>query len=276
MRVSLCNEVIASLPFPQQCEFARKVGYDGLEVAPMTLSDEPHRLAPATRAGLRRAAQDAGIAITSLHYLLKAPAGLSITTADTAVRTKSVDVMKALCELAADLGATILVHGSPDQRRLTLGEESEGRKRAADCFAAVAPAAAAAGVTYCVEPLSREQTGCINTVAEAVEIVRRVGNPALRTIIDCSSAGLTESEPVVDLLRRWIPTGLVAHVHFNDPNRRGPGDGELAFAPILSALRETGYGGFAAVEPFVYQPDGPTCAARAIGYVRGLLEAMAP
>jgi sugar phosphate isomerase/epimerase len=276
MRISLCNEVIAALPFPQQCDFARRLGYDGLEVAPMTLSDEPHRLAPATRAALRQAAQNAGIAITSLHYLLKAPTGLSITSPDDAVRARSVDVMRSLCDLAADLGATILVHGSPDQRRLSPGEEEDGRKRAADCFAAVASAAAMARVTYCIEPLSRDQTGCINTVAEAAEIVRRVDNPALRTIIDCSSAGLTESEPVADLLRRWIPTGLVAHVHFNDPNRRGPGEGDLAFAPILAALRESGYGGFAAVEPFIYEPDGPTCAARAIGYVRGLLEAMAP
>ncbi len=46
-----------------------------------------------------------------------------------------------------------------------------------------------------------------------------------------------------DLIRRWIPTGLIAHVHFNDPNRQGPGDGELDFAPILAALRDTGYSG---------------------------------
>jgi sugar phosphate isomerase/epimerase len=275
MRISLCNEVIASLPFPQQCDFARGVGYDGLEIAPMTLSEEPHRLSAATRAALRGAARNAGIAITSLHYLLKAPAGLLITSKDQAVRAKSIDVMKALCELAADLGATVLVHGSPDQRRLLPGEEADGRKRAADCFAAVAPAAEAARVTYCIEPLSRDQTACVNTVAEAAEIVRAVGSPSLRTIIDCSSAGLAETEPVAALLRRWIPTGLVAHVHFNDPNRRGPGEGDLAFAPILSALRDTAYPGFAAVEPFVYEPDGPACAARAIGYIRGVMEAAA-
>ena len=28
----------------------------------------------------------------------------------------------------------------------------------------------------------------------------------------------------------------------------------------------------AAIEPFVYEPDGPACAARAIGYVRGAME----
>ena len=44
------------------------------------------------------------------------------------------------------------------------------------------------------------------------------------------------------------------------------------FAAIVRALRETGYGGWIAMEPFVYEPDGPTCAARMIGYVAGLLE----
>jgi len=63
-----------------------------------------------------------------------------------------------------------------------------------------------------------------------------------------------------------------AHIHLNDPNRRGPGGGVLAFSPILAALKAEGYAGMAAIEPFIYEPDGPSCAARAIGYVRGLLE----
>src|ERR671916_2750125 len=115
MKIALCNEVIAELPFERQCVLAAQLGYDGLEVAPMTLGDEPHSLPVARRAELRRAATDAGMAITGLHYLLKAPAGLSITTADDAVRRRTVEVMRRLCELAADLGAHILVHGSPDQ-----------------------------------------------------------------------------------------------------------------------------------------------------------------
>ena len=44
MLLSLCNEVIRELPFERQCEFAAKVGYDGLEIAPFTLSEEPHLL----------------------------------------------------------------------------------------------------------------------------------------------------------------------------------------------------------------------------------------
>jgi D-psicose/D-tagatose/L-ribulose 3-epimerase len=273
MRISLCNEVIAGMPFERQCAFARDVGYDGIEIAPVTLTDDPTALTGSQTAAWRRAAAEAGLPITSLHYLLRAPAGLSITTADAAVRRRTVDVMRALCALAADLGARVLVHGSPDQRVLATGEEDDGRKRGVECFAAVAQAAAQANVTYCIEPLARNQTAFVNTVEDAAAIVRTIGSPAVRTMIDCSSAGQTEDVPVAELIARWVPTGLIGHVHFNDPNRRGPGEGAMAFAPILAALTASNYAGNAAVEPFIYQPDGPTCAARAIGYLRGLIEA---
>jgi D-psicose/D-tagatose/L-ribulose 3-epimerase len=274
MRISLCNEVIGELPFGRQCEVAAMLGYDGLEIAPVTLTDDPTRLTAAQIAEWRRAAADAGIAITGLHYLMRAPAGLSITSADAAQRARSIDVMRALCGLCAELGGKILVHGSPDQRVLVPGDEQESRKRATDAFAAVADAARDAGVTYCIEPLARAQTAFVNTIAEAAAIVRHIDNPALRTMIDCSAAAQAEAEPVDALVRRWLPTGLIAHIHFNDPNRRGPGEGDLAFAPILTALRAGAYGGDASIEPFDYRPDGPTCAARGIGYIRGILQAL--
>jgi sugar phosphate isomerase/epimerase len=276
MRVSLCNEVVRELPIAQQLEFARKLGYDGLEIAPFTLGDDPHLLPAGRRAEIRRAARDAGMAITGLHWLLLTPAGLSITSADAARRARTVDVMRRLCGLAADLGASIVVHGSPAQRQLEPGREAEGRKWAAECFAAVADTAAGAGVTYCIEPLAPPENELLTTVEEAAAVVRAIDNPAVRTMIDCSAAGRAEAQAIPELIRRWLPTGLIAHMHLNDPNRRGPGQGDLAFAPILAALAEAGYGGMAAVEPFIYEPDGPSCAARAIGYIRGGMETRGP
>ena len=272
MLISLCNEVIRDLPLTQQFEFARKVGYDGLEIAPFTLADDPHLLPAARRAEIRTTARDAGVAITSLHYLLLAPSGLSITSSDAAQRRRTVDVMRGLCELAADLGARLLVHGSPAQRQLEPGKEADGRKYGAECFAAVADTAAGAGVTYCIEALPSPEANFVNTVGEAAAIVRDIGSPAVKTMVDCSAAARAEEQSIPDLLRRWLPTGLIAHIHLTDPNRRGPGEGTLAFGPILRALQECGYAGMAAVEPFVYEPDGPACAARAIGYLRGLME----
>jgi sugar phosphate isomerase/epimerase len=69
VRIALCNEVIAPMSFPAQCEYAAKLGYDGLEIAPYTLSEEPHRMGAARVAAARAAAEDAGIAVTGLHWL---------------------------------------------------------------------------------------------------------------------------------------------------------------------------------------------------------------
>ena len=149
-----------------------------------------------------------------------------------------------------------------------------GRRYGIECWAAIAKDAEAAGITYCVEPLHQPDANFVNTVEEAAAIVRQIGSPAVRTMIDCSAATIWEKQSVPELIRQWMPSGLIAHIHFNDPNRRGPGDGTLAFGPIVTALRETGYAGNAAIEPFIYIPDGATCAARNIGYMRGVIEAL--
>jgi sugar phosphate isomerase/epimerase len=276
VQLALCNEVLQPLPFARQCEFAAQVGYDGLEVAPFTLADEPHRLTPQHRAEVRRAAADAGIRVLGLHWLLLAPPGLSITSPDAAVRARTVDVMLRLVDLCAELGASYLVHGSPKQRKVPPGEtRASALARATECWAQAAARAARLGVTYCIEPLAPAEADLLNTVAEAAAIVEAVRSPGLATMIDCSAASRAEAEPIPALLDRWLPTGRIAHVQVNDANRRGPGEGEVRFAPILAALRRNGYDRVVAVEPFQYLPDGPAVAARAAGYLRGLLEGLA-
>ena len=274
-KLSLCNEVVRELPFERQCALAAGLGYHGLEIAPFTLGDDAFRMPAARRAEIRRACADEGIAVSGLHWLLVAPAGLSITSADPAVRGKTLDVMRRLIGLCADLGGDYLVHGSPGQRALDPADPDGSAGRGEEMFAAVAAEAEAARVTYCVEPLAPRETDFVNTVAQAAAIVERVNNPALRTMVDTSAAAAAEAEPVAAVIERWLPTGLVAHVQLNDSNRRAPGQGEDAFRPILSALKRGGYAGWLAMEPFDYVPDGPTCAARAIGYVEGVLEDLA-
>jgi sugar phosphate isomerase/epimerase len=275
MRIALCNEVIAPMPFPQQCVYAAKLGYDGLEVAPYTLSDEPQKLGSAQLAAARAAAADAGIVITGLHWLLLKPSGLSISTRDDNTRKRTLDVMLALVDQCAELGGRYLVHGSPQQRRIDSGDTREAAlERAQECFRKVAERAEKAGVVYCVEPLSADQTPLINTLEEAVAVVNAIGSRNLRTMLDCSSAGRMETAPLPSLVDAWLPNGMIAHVQVNDRNRRGPGQGEQRFAPLLRALVRHGYAGDIAVEPFDYVPDGPGAAARAIGYIRGILEAL--
>lgn len=272
MRVSLCNEVLGTMPFDQQCRLAAELGYDGLEIAPFTLSDDPLALTASERKVIRRAVEEAGLAVTGLHWLLVTPKGLSITDTDPAVRRRTREHMQGLCDLCADLGGRYLVHGSPAQRQLPERDIHAAKGYALEAFRHAARAAEKAGVLYCLEPLSRRETNFVNTVGEAIGVVEGIASSAFRTMIDCSAAGLAEQESVPELIDRWMPTGLISHVQVNDPNRKGPGQGEMIFAPILAALKRHNYAGDLGVEPFIYEPDGPGVAAHSIRYLRDLME----
>ncbi len=273
-KLSLCNEVLAPWDFTAQCAYASRLGYRGLEVAPYTLAADPMAITDAQAAQWAAVAADHGLAVSGLHWLLVAPAGLSISDPDPEVRDRTRAVIGRLIDLCARMGGRYLVHGSPAQRNPVAGQSvADALARATETWVFAGERAGQAGVTYCIEPLGRAQTQVVNTVAEGAAIVAAAGLSGLRTMLDTSSAGATEGEPLAALIDRWWPSGLLTHVQLNDRNRRAPGQGDDRFGPILAALARQRYDGWLAMEPFDYQPDGPGCAAYAIGYVRGLLEA---
>ncbi len=277
LRVALCNEVLAPMEFAEQCALAAQLGYDGLEIAAFTLADDFDELSAARCAAVRRAASDAGVAIVGLHWLLARPAGLSITSGDARVRAQTVLAIRRQIDLCAQLGGELLVHGSPAQRRLPEGaadsaEVLAAQQRAVEILYGAAEYAGQAQLLYCLEALAAPNANFVNTLDQAAAIVQASPHPALRMMLDCAAAGRTEHCPPAELLDRWLPSSSIAHVQLNDPNLRGPGQGTLRFAGILSALSRHHYPGWVSVEPFDYHPDARSCAARAIGYLRGLAE----
>lgn len=269
MRLALCNEVLRPMDWAGQCEAAARMGYDALEIAPFTLADDPFTLDAARARALLATAQQHGLVISSLHWLLVKPEGLSLVTMDTALRARTLDLLRHLIDFAAACGARVLVHGSPKQRSPEPGQTvADATARLEAALAELAPHAAAAGVTYCIEPLGPFETPVINTMTEAAALVDRIGSPAIRTMLDVSAASHSEQEPVHEVLLRFLTSGHIVHVQVNDKNRRGPGQGETRQRPVLEVLKDTNYDGWVAVEPFEYLPDGPGCAEISARHVR--------
>jgi D-psicose/D-tagatose/L-ribulose 3-epimerase len=275
MKLALCNEVLRDRPFAEQCRLAAAIGCTGLELAPFTLAKDPTTLGEAEASQYRHIAADHGLALSSLHWLLVQPAGLSLTTADDTLRARTLALLERLIDFAAACRAPVLVHGSPAQRSPQPGQSvADALARCEDAWARLAARAQAAGVVYCIEPLSRAETPVLNTLAEAAAVVDRIGSPALRTMFDLSSASQTEAGLPAEVLARYLASGHVAHVQLNDRNRRGPGQGDTPVAPVLRVLHAAGYRGWIALEPFEYVPDALACAAASAAYVRGAWEAI--
>jgi sugar phosphate isomerase/epimerase len=275
MKISLCNEVIRDWEIGRQAGFAAALGYDGLELAPFTLDAAgPAALDAAGLDKIRTTVEAEGVVVSGLHWLLVAPEGLSITESDPAIMQRTRETIHALIAMCAGLGGSYLIHGSPAQRVLPETGVDAARARALDHFRAAGDAATKAQVHYLLEPLSPAQTAFVNTLDDAAKIVAEVSQPNFSAMIDCSSAAPTETASIPDLLSQHLPSGLIRHVHFNDPNKRAPGQGDLNFLPIVQRLLELDYDGWIGVEPFDYVPDGPASAARAIGTIRALEQAV--
>jgi sugar phosphate isomerase/epimerase len=76
----------------------------------------------------------------------------------------------------------------------------------------------------------------------------------------------TETLPIADTIRRHAKN--LHHFHANDPNRRGPGFGEVLFSPIFQALADIRYERWISVEVFDYTPDPVTIARQSIEYMQ--------
>ncbi|MBM3604255.1 MAG: sugar phosphate isomerase/epimerase [Alphaproteobacteria bacterium] len=266
--LTLCNELLAQegMSLTAQCKVARDLGYMGLELAPSTLGADPHLLSPEDRATIRHEVEATGLRVTGLHWLLSGYPALSVTRPN--ARDETVAVLCALVRLCADLGGSVMVHGSPQQRTRPLGmTDADLLDSMAAVFRPVAAEAERHGIVYCIEPLARAETDVITTVADGAALVDMVGNPAFRTMIDISAAGRTEP-PVADLIRKWVPSGKIGHIHANDTNRGAPGTGADPFPKIVAALLESGWSAPVGVEPFRTVIDARVTAAIAAATLR--------
>lgn len=266
MKFAICNEMFEEWPWERVCEVAAQVGYDGIEVAPFTLAESVNDLLPDWRARLRQQAEDAGLEVVGLHWLLVSPKGLYINHPDADVRARTAQYLADLVDFCADLGGRIMVLGSPKQRNVAEGLTFEQAwDLIKDTLGAALERAAARGVTICPEALSPQETNFINTAAEARRFVEDVAHPNLRMMLDVKAMS-SEGRPIPDIIRDH--GDLLAHVHANDANMRGPGFGDTDFRPIAEALRDVGYDGFISVEVFDFKPDPETIASRSLAYLK--------
>ena len=206
-----------------------------MEIAPFTLAPAVADLSPRRRSEIRRQIDAAGLETVGLHWLLAKTEGLFITSGDATVRRNTAEYLAELARLCADLGGRIMVLGSPKQRNLA----PSTRARRASIWPPTRSQRPCrsfeeTGVVVAVEPLGPEETNFLLTAAEAVELIARLGSPHVRLQLDCKSMS-GESVPIAELIARH--KALLAHFHANDPNRRGPGFGQLDFTPIFAPGR---------------------------------------
>lgn len=266
MKYAICNETFEGWDHARVCGRIAEFGYTGLEVAPFTLASRITDVTAARRSELRKQAAAAGVKIIGLHWLLAKTEGFHLTSADAATRKRTGEYLAELSHAAADLGGDILVLGSPFQRNLPDDMTREqGEANAIDTLRYCLPALEKDRVYLCLEPLTPAETNFMTSAAEGVALARKLAHPYVKLHLDVKAMSV-EAAPTAEVIR--ANRDYMHHFHANDPNKRGPGFGEVDFKPIFQALKDVNYTGWVSVEVFDYSPDPDTIARESIRYMR--------
>jgi sugar phosphate isomerase/epimerase len=268
MKFGICNEIFQGWTLDDTFAFAKKAGYDVVEIAPFTIAKYVTEIAPAERARIRDAAARAGIGISGIHWVLVQAEGMYLTSPDAETRARTSRYFADLVDFCADIGGTRIIVGSPKQRNVLDGVGYEQAWAwATDTFRDSVKRAEDRRVVICFEPLGPGETNFVNTAAEGIHFARQFDSPAMSIILDVKAMS-TEDKPVPQIIRE--SAGQFAYFHANDPNLKGPGFGDTDFVPIAAALRDVGYDDFVSVEVFKFDEGPAVIATKSIEYLKNV------
>lgn len=277
MRTAVCNELFGAIPFSAQCALAARHGFQGIELAPYTLAEDPTRIADSRAREIRRTIEEAGLACAGLHWLLRAPVGLHLTTPDVMLRRRSWQVLHNLVELSRDVGAPVMVLGSGRQRNAQGISRAGALSNLQEGLAGLAPFAHEAGVRVLLEPLRSRVTDVVNTLDDAKAVIVAVGSPAVSSIFDFHNT-TDEADPWDRLVERHFD--LIGHVHLKEVDGyhpslvHRPGRARSTFGPVFRALRALGYVGWVSLEVF-HAADPPEVVLAEVREFLGQIDAPA-
>lgn len=271
MKFGICNEIFQNWKLEDAMAFAKKAGYDGIEIAPFTIAKYVTDISAADRTRIRESAQRTGIEISGIHWVLVQAEGMYLNHIDAEVRGRTAKYFVELVNFCADIGGKIIVVGSPKQRNVMDGvTPQQAWDWATETFRNSVKRAEDGGITICFEPLAPSETNFVNTAADGIRFARQFNSRAMKIILDVKAMS-SESKPVPQIIRE--SKGEFAYFHANDVNLKGPGFGDVDFTPIASALRDVGYDQWVSVEVFKFEEGPEVIATKSIEYLRRVFAA---
>ena len=162
-----------------------------------------------------------------------------VSSLDVVVRQRGLDRHRASLRLARDMGARHMGGVLNGLLGKAAGKAPAGSlDAAADCLAIVADEARTMGVRLAIEIVNRYESNLINTVADAVTFLKRVGSDNLKLHLDTFHMNIEEPD-----FYAALDAALPHLVYFElDQNHRGlPDQGTLDFPTILARLEKANY-----------------------------------
>ena len=265
MRFGICGSMVARQPDGSGAEIVeqvRELGYDYIELSLAHLAALPED----EFAALRRRVQSSGLACEACNNFF--PRAVRLTGAEVSWDQVREYTRRAVGR-AAGLGVQVIVFGSSAAKNVPAGFPFYlAWQQIVTTLRIAASEVKPLGITIAIEPLNRQESNIVNSVAEGLALMQRVNRPEVRLLADYYHMALEQEDPAI--LLQAGPD--LRHVHFaRVAGRSFPLEVDDGFQPFFTALRAAGYNGRVSVESF--SNDFYREAARALEVLQQLAPA---
>jgi D-psicose/D-tagatose/L-ribulose 3-epimerase len=219
----------------------KKWGFDTVEIP----IESPDHIDPVK---VRAAADKVGVAIGTICAAMGP--GRDFRGSAEEQKTAS-EYVKALIDQAAILGAHSVV-GPLYSVVGRIGAHDDAEKKAhfdlvVKNLKPLAKHAEAKGINLAIEPLNRFETDFLNTVDQAIKLVKAVGGKNVKIHLDTFHQNIEEKDQAAGILKVG---NLLGHFHACGSDRGTPGADHIDWKPIVKALKQVGYNGDVVIESF--------------------------
>ncbi|MGZ0705448.1 sugar phosphate isomerase/epimerase family protein [Pseudomonas piscis] len=206
---------------------------DAIDIAPGKYFPDPASATPQDIAKVKQWWLERGIAITGMQALLFGTTGLNVFGTSSS-QDALLNHLDAVCRIAAALGATRLVFGSPKNRDRSGLDDEQAMSIAVVFFRRLGDIAQKHGVFICLEPNPTcYGANFMTTSAETARVVQSVAHPSIKMQLD-TGAVLINGENAEAILSEYAH--LIGHVHASEPDLLPLGDCGSDHQSIASAI----------------------------------------
>lgn len=236
-------------------------GFSGLEIAPTRIfPDSPYDRITEAAEWAKRLKSRYSLEVSSMQSIWRGRTENLFGSRDE--RQALIDYTRKAIDFAETIGCHNLVFGCPKNRVAGRDTSPELIK---DIFSRIGDYAYEHNTVFSLEAVSASYgTNFATTTAEALRIVRDVGNSGFRLNLDLGT--MIGSGESADNLKGYVQS--INHVHISEPGLREIQPRDL-HAAVLSVLGSEGYDGYVSVE--MGTADSAAVIGRVCGYLRDII-----
>jgi sugar phosphate isomerase/epimerase len=233
MRVAISNIAWDISSDEEVAQLLSRYGVDAIDIAPGKYFPQPKAATDAEIQAVKQWWNSRGISLTGMQSLLFGTTGLNVFGSAESQQAM-LDHLDAVCRIAAGLGSTRLVFGSPKNRDRSAIADDLVDSIAVPFFRRLGDVAARHGVLICLEPnpTCYGANFMINSV-ETARVVEAVDHDSIRMQLDTGALAINDESPE-EIVARFA--SFIGHVHASEPNLITLGDGGSKHEQVAQAL----------------------------------------